>query len=229
MTEKIKRIPTGIPGFDELIGGGLEKHSSTLLMGGSGCGKSTFAMQYIVSGAKTYDEPGIYINFDETRNEVFSHMANYGWDLEKLENENKLAFIEQSSQQVKKMLDRGGGEIENLVEEIKAKRLVFDSLTGFALLFKDESTKRDTIIQLFRLLKSWRTTSLLTAEVWSSSYGAQTSFSLDFLADAVVLVYNQKEEMERKRYLEILKMRGTNHSTRLHPFMFKEGGISLAI
>ncbi|MFC2154284.1 RAD55 family ATPase [Candidatus Altiarchaeota archaeon] len=223
---KIERIPTGIPGLDKLVEGGFERHSSTLIMGGSGAGKSTLALQYLVSGAQDHDEPGIYITFDEKSDSVKRHMFNYGWDLEKLEEENKFAFIEHSGQQIKKLLDRGGGEIENKVEELGAKRMVIDSLTTFALLFKDEIARRDTIIQLFRLLNSWETTSLLTSEVWSSSREAGR-FSLDFLADGVIVIYNIQEEKERKRYLEVLKMRGTNHSMRLHPFIFNEKGISL--
>jgi len=108
------RMSIGIKKLDPLIGGGIKRNSIILVAGGTGTGKSIFAMQFLVDGIKNYNEPGIYITFEERKNKVYEAMLEFGWDLEKYEKEGKFVFLEYTPEQVKKILTEGGGIVENI-------------------------------------------------------------------------------------------------------------------
>ena len=162
-TLRLERISSGIPKFDELIGKGFLRDTVNLIVGGAGSGKTIFATQFLVDGAKI-GEPGILVTFEEKKNRFYADMKGLGWDLEDLEKKKKFALIEYTPEQVKKMLEEGGGEIEVVIENIKAKRLVIDSISSFALLFETDLEKREAALSLFELLKKWKVTALLTLE-----------------------------------------------------------------
>ena len=151
LTEKqkrISRVPTGIPGFDKLISGGFDYGSINLVVGGSGSGKTIFAMQFLIEGIKR-GETVLYITFEESKQEFYENMLKFGWDLEKLENSGKFIFLEYSPEKVKMMLDEGGGAVESTVIKQKVKRMVIDSISSFSLLFEAEQEKRHSILALF--------------------------------------------------------------------------------
>ena len=102
----IVRVPTGIPGLDKLIQGGLVKNSANLVAGGTGTGKTIFAIQFLVEGVKR-KEPGIYITFEEKKKKVYLDMLEFGWDLEKYEKEGLFNFLEYTPEQVKNILTEG--------------------------------------------------------------------------------------------------------------------------
>ena len=80
----LPKSPTSIQGFDEITGGGLPKGRPTLVCGGAGCGKTLFAMEFLVRGATLYNEPGVFISFEETENELTANVASLGFDLDNL-------------------------------------------------------------------------------------------------------------------------------------------------
>jgi circadian clock protein KaiC len=223
---KINRIRSGIPGFDNLIEKGFIENSVNLVVGTSGSGKTIFTTQFLIEGIKN-NENALYITFEEKREEFYSNMREFGWDLEKYEKEGKFVFLEYNPEKVRSMLDEGGGAIENIVIKSKIKRIVLDSVTAFALLFEDELKRREQALALFDIIRKWGCTSLLTLQENPLERKGGPSSSLEFEADGIILVYFVIEGQKRKRLLEVLKMRGTNHSTELHELKITSKGIVL--
>jgi len=225
--EKIRRIPTGIPGMDGIIEGGFEEKSINLIAGSTGTGKTIFAIQFLVNGILKYDEPGIYITFEESKSEIFRDMARFGWDLAKLEDKGKLVFIEYPPEHVRKLLVEGGGLIEEAVEKFGAKRMVVDSISSFTMLYRDELEKREESLTLFELIRKWGCTALFTCEDELHDLDYAISAELEFEVDGVILLYNIRERGIRKRALEILKMRGTKHLRKTIAFGVTDKGIKV--
>ncbi|MBW2989824.1 AAA family ATPase [Candidatus Woesearchaeota archaeon] len=203
----IKRVPTGIPRLDSLIQGGFKRNSTNLVAGGAGTGKSIFAMQFIVEGIKR-NEPGVFVTFEEKKAKVYEDMLQFGWDLKKYEAMKKFVFLEYNPEQVKKILTEGGGIVESIIESIKAKRVVIDSVTSFWLLYEDELTRKEAGLALIELIDKWDCTAVLTSEDEIPEHHV-ISAALQFEVDGIILLYHVKKKGIRKRALEVLKMRGT--------------------
>ncbi|MFH1054323.1 MAG: ATPase domain-containing protein [Candidatus Woesearchaeota archaeon] len=218
------RVQTGIEGLDKIMHGGFERNSVNIIGGGAGSGKSILCMQFLMNGIKKYNEPGIYITFEEDKKKMLKHMEQFGWDLEKLESENKLAVIEYTPEQVGKLLEEGGGVIDNMIEKMGAKRIVIDSLTAFTMLHKDELAKIQASLALFRLMQKWACTALLTAES-DPDPEKHKSTIMEFEVDGVILLYYIRKGDTRERALEILKLRGLAHSTKIFPMKITDNGV----
>ena len=212
----VEKVLTGIEGMDKVMGGGFEEGSVNIVGGGPGSGKSILATQFLVNGVTKYKEAGIYITFEETRGKLIKHMKGFGWDLEELEKDGMLTVLEYSPSQVNKILEEGGGIIDSIIEKSKAKRIVIDSLTAFTLLFRDDLSKIEASIKLFNLIQTWGCTALLTAES-DPNPEKHKSTMIEFEVDGVILLYNLRKEDTRERALEILKLRGIHHSTKIFP------------
>ncbi len=218
------RIPTGIKNFDRIIEGGVEKNSVNLVVGGSGSGKTIFAVQFLFEGIEK-GEHVLYITFEENKKEFYANMIRFGWDLAKYEKEGKFFFLEYSPEKVMTMLEEGGGAIESIVVKNKIQRIVIDSITSFALLFNEELAKREAALVLFDMIRKWNCTSFLTLQEEPSNRSTGYSISLEFEADSIILLYFTRVKGERKRFVEVLKMRGTKHSTKTYPLEITEQGI----
>jgi len=224
--KKLPRIGTGISNFDKMIEGGFERESINLIVGGSGSGKSIFGLQFLIEGVKK-GESVLYVSFEEKKREFFSNMKKFGWDLNKLEKTGKFIFLEYSPEKVKMMLDEGGGTIESLVLKHKISRMVIDSITSFSLLFDDALSKRQANLGLFDIIDKWSCTTLLTVQHDPLKRKGKELSTIEFEADSITLLYFIKEKAKRKRYIEVLKMRGTNHSKDTHLFEIKKDGIKI--
>ncbi|GAI86112.1 unnamed protein product, partial [marine sediment metagenome] len=181
----IERVPTGIVGLDPLIEGGFERGSSILLVGSSGTGKTLFAQQFLYYGAKEYNEPSIFISFEEERDTLYRHSASFGWDFEALEKKGLFKVLEYKPHQVEKLMAEGGGTIKDQIRAMGAKRLVVDSITSYALLFKDEYQKRENILDFFDMLGKWGCTSIIISEL-SPKLAEIKEGSVGFLTDAII-------------------------------------------
>jgi circadian clock protein KaiC len=221
-----KRVEVGIPGFDKLIGGGFEDQSINLIAGGSGSGKSIFAVEFLLRGI-TKGEKVLYISFEEKKQDFYDNMSKFGWDLQKAEATGKFLFIEYSPEKVKMMLDEGGGAIETEVLKHKITRIVIDSISSFSLLFDEEQTRRKAILGLFDLIRKWNVTSLFTVQHTPTSKKDKELSYIEFEADSLILLYYLSVGSKRQRFVEILKMRGTDHSKNLHIFKIDKGGIKV--
>lgn len=206
--KKKQRVPTGIPEFDELIQGGLLKNSVNLVTGGAGTGKTIFAIQFLVEGIKKHNEPGMYLTFEEKKEKLYEDMLKFGWDLKKYEKKGKFIYLHYTPEQVQQEVIKRGGILDSMIPETKIKRFVIDSITSFALLYKDELKKREDALTLFELINKWNVTALLTAQVEAPA-DHTISAALEFEVDGIIKLYHIKKKGIRERAMEILKMRGT--------------------
>lgn len=221
MTEKIIRVPTGVIGFDNLVDGGLKRNSINLVSGGAGSGKTIFAVQFLVTGIIKHKEPGIYITFEEKKEKLYEDMLAFGWDLAALEKQGTFTFLEYTPEQVKKVLIEGGGTVEAIIGKMKAKRLVIDSITSFALLYQEELAKKEASLALFNMISAWGCTAILTSQEETRD-GIFISSALEFEVDSLIVLYYARIRGTRSRSLEILKMRGTKHPAKTFPFTIDE-------
>jgi len=223
-----KRVPTGITNLDRIIEGGVEKNSTNLLVGGSGNGKSIFAVQFLMEGIKN-GETVLYVSFEEKKKEFYINMLELGWDLEKLEKTGKFFFLSYTPEKIRKMLEEGGGDIETIVLSKGVQRIVMDSITAFVMLFERNVDMREKALDLFALLRSWTCTSLLIYERDPLVDERQTSRVLEFEADSLILLYFTRIKRKRERFLEVYKMRGTNHSTDIFAYdICKNSGVTVS-
>jgi circadian clock protein KaiC len=226
LMKKISRASTGIDGLDNMIEGGFERNSINLVVGSIGSGKSILALEFLLEGIKN-GETVLYITFEEKKLEFYSHMKKFGWNLEELEKQNKFIFLEYSPEKVKMMLDEGGGAIESTVLKYNIKRMVIDSISSFSLLFDDPLSKRQANLGLFDIIDKWDCTTLLTVQHNPIKEKSEDLTSVDFEADSVIYLYFVKMKNKRQRFIEVVKMRGTDHSKETHIFEIAKSGIKI--
>jgi KaiC/GvpD/RAD55 family RecA-like ATPase len=232
------RVPTGIPGFDELIEGGFIENDVLLLIGGPGAGKSTFGAQYLHEGITKYNEPGVYITFEETPARIKRNMWRHGWDLERLVKENKLRIIRADpiayGRYIEKNKDPNSNketddttietvlkQIYSNIQEIGAKRLFIDSITSLKI-SPDPVDVRHIILEFIKNVENFDCTTLITSEISKDP----DYFSVEeYLAEGVICLQVYRIAGERIRSIEILKMRGVKHDEVLRPYIITDKGI----
>lgn len=226
-TIQITRSPTGIKGLDKIISGGLAEHNVVMVRGEAGTGKTLLCLEYLYRGIERYNEPGLFISFAESKKAIMRHGKTFGWDMKKLEEENRLNVIRYEPHEVVSVMEEGGGTIRDTLESMKAKRLVIDSLTAYALLFTTPYKAVESILSLFDMLNRWEVTTMVTLEhPFSMPQGKAPTGNLGFLADGIIdLYYNRNKQNERVRRLEVLKMRDTMHSHKLLKFKITKNGV----
>jgi len=218
------RIPSGIVGLDEVIEGGLRDHTATVIVGASGTGKSTFAMQYILEGLDR-GEQGLYITLDVEPEQIIQESILLGWDRIQKYVDKQLFFFASNGSDFKAVVN------EQLPELVQARkdyqtttRVVIDPLTPIIWAEKEKSVQRELIGKLFSTLKKIGSV-VATVEqhgegVGVDGYDASTPI---FLADAVLSLRYQAIGGAFNRTLEIVKMRGTRHGEEVYPYIFSRG------
>ncbi len=215
-----KRIRSGIPGFDDLIGGGIPEGSLVVVSGDPGSGKTAFCLGFLYHGAKDYGEPGVYLSLEESEQEVVKEAAYYGYDFNSLIRQRLLLVTTVSLYDFDKLKNT----IEEALESTHAKRLVIDPGVVFRLFFEKELEARKTILNLGKMLKRIKVTAIITNEI--SLDKINSLFGLEeFVADGVILLYHTKLENRFIRSIGVLKMRGTRISEKLHPIEITGNGI----
>ncbi|MFT4310517.1 MAG: RAD55 family ATPase [Candidatus Woesearchaeota archaeon] len=218
------RAQTGIVGFDAIIEGGLKRKTATMIAGGPGSGKSTMGLQYLYNGAMQYQEPGIYITFEQQTDALVEAGIMFGWDMQRVQDEHLLVIREYTPEQLHKMLTAGGGSFRDLIDSIGAVRVVIDSITAFMLMYKGEKAQRKACIDLFHSLAKWGCTTVVIVEEEYKS-GDHHSSVLEYETDGVIILYNERKGDIRQRSLEIFKMRGTRHAGRIFPMKLTPQGL----
>lgn len=234
----LERVPTGIPGFDELCEGGLLRDRSYLVSGPSGSGKTVFALQYLVNGVEKFNEPGIFVATEERPQYLREHAATFGWDLEKFEDENMFAILDATSTKIglpsdEKYIDVRPFDTRSLLDqiitiqdEIGAKRAVVDSTTSIGFTIGDPAKFRVELLKISTTLEILGLTSILTCEVIENGPDRISRFGVEnFVVEGTIVLYYTRVENTRMRSIEIFKMRGTNHSKKIHPFEITNRGI----
>lgn len=226
----VERIKTGISGFDELLDAGIPRKSILQLVGGPGSGKTTFALEFLVRGATKFNEPGVYISFEESDESLRETGNLFGWDIEGLEKKGMLEIMSRNAYEVKSFATSMQGSLRNLIQDRGVKRVVFDSITCFASSLEDSGPKlRREIAELNRRLRASGVTTVFISELpegnapsSSSNYAVE-----EFLVDGVVYLHNLFVRDTRQRAIEILKLRKTNHDTFIRPFKITSDGIKV--
>lgn len=233
------RVPTGIEGFDELCEGGLPRNGAYLVSGSAGSGKTIFALQYLYNGITKFGENGIFLTTDERPEDIRKNALKFGWDLQKLEDEGKLAFIDGTSTKIglpskEKYVDVRPfdthfmtDQLITIQKELKAKRAVLDSSTALGIHIQDPARIRVELLRICTTLKLIGLTSLVTCEILSEEDEKfPTRFGVEsFVTDGAIILYFKRSGPIRVRAIEIMKMRGTSHDTKIHPFEITSSGI----
>lgn len=223
---KFERIPSGIPNLDDMICGGLPKHSSIMIRGGTGTCKTNFCIQYLYYGASKYDDPGVLISFAEAKPQIHQHAHSFGWDLDALEKSGMFTIIRYEPHEVLKVMEEGGGSIRDTMEALGAKRVVIDSITAYEMLFEKRYRANESILNLFEMLRSWNTTTLVTSESPISPNQDYRGRS-GFLSDGIINMYNLRHGKHRVRAIEVIKMRDTSHTDQVRIFKLTKNGIEI--
>ena len=229
-TTTIQKIGTGIPSFDVIAKGGLPQHRTTLISGTAGSGKTIFAMQFLAAGITGAGENGVFVTFEESADDIRKNMASFGWDLPKWEREGRLAFVDASPDPAVETVESGSfdlgallARVQHAVKKVNAKRVSVDSLGAMFSQFSDQSIVRRELFKIASALKGMQVTAILTAER-TEEYGPIARFGVEeFIADNVMVLRNVLDVEVRRRTVEILKFRGTDHQKGEYPFTIMEG------
>jgi circadian clock protein KaiC len=227
----IEKCPTGIHGLDEITMGGLPRGRPTLVSGGAGSGKTLLGMEFIVRGITQFDEPGVFMCFEENIDELTANVASLGMDLQKLMQENKLIVdylhIERSEIEETGEYDLEGlfVRINGSVESIGAKRIVLDTVETLFSGFSNEAILRAELRRLFRWLKSKGLTTIITGEKGTEEL---TRHGLEeYVSDCVISLEHSVNKQIATRRLRVVKYRGSRHGTNEYPTLIDEGGLSV--
>jgi circadian clock protein KaiC len=228
----LPKTPTGIAGLDEVTNGGLPKGRPTLVCGAAGCGKTLLAMEFLVRGVVEYSEPGVFIAFEETADELTANVRSLGFDLDDLIGRKQLEVdyihIDRSEIQETGEFDLEGlfVRIEYALQTIGAKRVVLDTIEALFSGLSDSMILRSEIRRLFRWLKNKGVTAIVTAE--RGREGMLTRHGLEeYVSDCVILLDHRVTEQVSTRRLRIVKYRGSSHGTNEFPFLIDNDGISV--
>lgn len=229
--KSLKKTPTGISGLDDITYGGLPKGRTTLVYGSAGSGKTLMAMEFLVKGAENYGEPGVFMAFEETAEDLAENFASMGFDLDSLKARNKL-IVDYVRIEKSEIEETGEYDLEGLfirlglaIDSIGAKRVALDTLEVLFSGFQNEAILRSELRRLFRWLKDRGVTAIVTGERGETSL---TRYGLEeYVADCVIFLDNRMEEQIATRRLRIIKYRGSKHGTNEYPFMIEEDGMSV--
>jgi circadian clock protein KaiC len=228
--DSVPKLETGIPGFDHVASGGLPKGRTCLLSGTAGSSKTVFAVQFLVEGIRRSEGGSVFVTFEESPADIRRNMLGFGWDIERFEEEKKWAFVDASPQPDMEVTESGsydlGGllaRIEHAIRKTGAGRVSIDSLGAVFGQFLSADTVRRELHRVAMALKSMGVTAVMTAER-TEEYGSLARYGVEeFVADNVIILRNVLEEEKRRRTVEILKFRGTNHHKGEFPFTIIPG------
>ncbi|HEX9705725.1 MAG TPA: circadian clock protein KaiC [Gemmatimonadales bacterium] len=227
----LAKAPTGIPGLDEITNGGLPRGRPTLVCGGAGCGKTLLAMEFLVRGALEYNEPGVFMSFEETAEDLVENARSLGFDLQRLSARRRLV-LDHVHLEPSKVTETGEYDLEGLfirlghaIDSIRAKRVVLDTIEVLFSGLSDRFVVRAELARLFRWLKTKRVTAIVTGERAGDHL---TRHGLEeYVSDCVILLDQRVMEQSATRRLRILKYRGSSHGGNEMPFLIDDHGVSV--
>jgi circadian clock protein KaiC len=236
----IERVTTGIAGLDEKMQGGFPKGSVTLITGKTGTGKTAFSSSFLYAGALK-GEPGVYITAEEREEDIKTDVKTmFGWELDNLEKKKLIKFMtikpvfpgkaikgDELSRLIKLYIFDLANKVQSSVKEIKAKRLVLDSVSIIEMFIKDEYMCRVAMIQLTDSLRELGVTSVLTGTIPEAAESLSGGGIVEFIVDGIIKLDFVPVAEEFKRTLTIRKMRRTDHSIYIHPFDFTDKGLKI--
>ncbi|MDR6805033.1 circadian clock protein KaiC [Dyadobacter sp. BE34] len=231
MPSKLPKSNTGIRGLDEITAGGLPSGRPTLVCGSAGSGKTLFSMEFLVHGAMRYNEPGVFVAFEEKAEELAVNVASLGFDLNQLQHDGQIRVdhvrIERSE-----IEETGEYNLDGLfirlayaIDSIGAKRVVLDTIESLFSGLTNQAVLRAELRRLFEWLKEKKVTTIITGEKGEASLTRQGLE--EYVSDCVILLDHRVENKISTRILRIVKYRGSVHGTNEYPFLIDEEGISV--
>src|SRR4051812_7125208 len=227
----LKKTRSGIPGLDEITLGGLPTGRPTLICGGAGCGKTLFSLEFIIKGAAEFNEPGVFVAFEEKAEELAMNVASLGFDLESLQKANKVRvdYIHIDKSEIE---ETGEYDLEGLfirlnyaIDSIGAKRVVLDTIENLFSGLSNQAILRSELRRLFQWLKNKGVTAVITGERGDTTLTKQGLE--EYVSDCVILLDHRVIGEISTRRLRIVKYRGSVHGTNEYPFLIDEDGISV--
>ena len=229
--QALAKARTGITGLDEITFGGLPAGRPTLICGGPGCGKTLLATTFLVNGVVLFDEPGVFMSFEESSDDLIQNVASLGYDLGALVAQKKIAidFVRVERSEIE---ESGEYDLEGLfvrldyaIKSVNAKRVVLDTLEVLFAGLGDTQILRAEIRRLFAWLKQRNVTAMITAE---QGAGALTRFGIEeYVSDCVLMLDNRVVNQITTRRLRVVKYRGSAHGTNEYPFLIDAKGVSV--
>ncbi len=218
------KVPTGIPGFDELVEGGFNSSSVNLIAAGPGCGKTLFCLQFLWNGLTNYNENGIFISFEENIEDLRKDAAAMGWNFNEFEGQNRFKFVYFHPYEVRDI----HRELENLINSVGARRVVIDSTSVYGMTLETSFEVRKGLFDLTTILKRQGCVSLMTTEVPSDGESKLSRFGVEeFLSDSIVLINFESMGGDFSRSLIVRKMRRTNNDEDIHPLEISKHGLKV--
>ena len=231
LVRSVPKSPTGIQGLDEITGGGLPRGRPTLVCGGPGCGKTILGMEFLINGARQFDEPGVFMSFEETIEDLAANFASLGLDPRPLSVHKKLALdyvqIEPNEIQETGAYDLDGLFIRlgHAIDSVGAKRVVLDTIETLFSGLSDTRVLRAELRRLFNWLRTKGVTAIVTGE---RGEGTMTRHGLEeYITDCVIMLDHRVVEQNATRRLRVVKYRGSTHGANESPFFIDESGISV--
>jgi len=229
--DTLLKVPTGIRGFDDIAGGGLPRGRPTLVCGGPGCGKTLFGMEFVVRGATEFDEPGVFVSFEESEDDLVKNVKSLGFDLRGLIDRGRV-FIEYIYVERSEIEETGDFTLDGLfvrladsTQRVGAKRIVLDTVETLFSSGADEMILRAELRRLFRWFKDQGLTAVVTGE---KGVETLTRHGLEeYLSDCVIFLDHRVTEQLSTRRLRIIKYRGSGHEADEQPFLINESGFSV--
>lgn len=229
---KLMKCPTGITGLDQITNGGIPRGRPTLVTGAAGCGKTVLGMEYLIRGILEYNEPAVFVSFEERTQELVQNFKSIGFDLQALQDSEKL-IIEHIRIDPSEIVETGEFDLEGLflqlngaIDSIGARRLVLDTLEVLFVGFENEGILRSELQRLFEWIKEKGVTAVITAE--RGKEGSLTRHGIEeYVSDCVIVLDNRMHDQISTRRMRILKYRGSSHGSNEYPFLIDEDGISV--
>jgi len=242
----VERVNTGIKGLDEMLHGGLPKGRTILVVGSPGSGKTTFAMQFLVGGANL-GEPGLYITLEEKPERMKSNLSSFGWNLDALEHDGKITFIDASD--LRKPSRRTGQgtisaedritlalpeitlgsllrTIRRVAAEESTQRIVVDPITSLMLRYEEEAKRRRALLLFFDAIASIECSCIMITELRTSVLARRFQLE-EFLSEGVILLHTMVHDGNVIRGIQLEKMRGIAHDTQLRPYQITQSGVEV--
>jgi len=238
MDSTYSKVKTGIPGLDSIISGGMKMGRTVTVSGPPGSGKTTFGLQYLHSGAKDFDEPGVYLTMSQNIDDIKNDCKSFGWDFDDLITKEKILMVDARPFKIQ---DELIGKDESLyrgeqlpfehltklilssIKRIEAKRVVIDSLTILAMQYSDKFYMRQGLQGMVQALENFGVTSLVLSE-----YSEKDQIPLEwFVTSGIIQLRHTRKEDTMERTIQVTKMRGIKHSEQIHLIELDSDGLHL--